>query len=79
MPPLYGRNSSATNFDLLRYRIAREANHGTDTVNSQTSSITGRWAAVRRASWIKRPRIVKHVHAHRFDCNCQKQKVSSKP
>jgi Rieske Fe-S protein len=26
MPRLYGRNSTATNFDLLRYRIAREAN-----------------------------------------------------
>jgi hypothetical protein len=27
-PRLHGRNNTATNFDLLRYRIAREANHG---------------------------------------------------
>jgi hypothetical protein len=31
MPRLHGRNSTATNFDLLRYRIAQEANHGRDT------------------------------------------------
>jgi Rieske Fe-S protein len=31
MPRFHGRNSTATNFDLLRYRIAREANHGRDT------------------------------------------------
>ena len=39
MPRLYGRNSTATNFDLLRYRTAQESNHDKD-FRSPLASLT---------------------------------------